>query len=192
MIIIVSVDFNLAIDPKILTKFTAAPDVVNKAFNLAISRALDKARTTLTRETVKQYYIGASDIRKTITAKTIATNGLKQGVLTSKGERLHLSKFKISPKSPSYRMNGRNYQAAVKRSGGLKSLAPNAFYIPSKKQAFRRIAPGGRGFQNLRVLMGPAIPQILKNEQTLDVATRETQNVFTERLSHEVQRLLFA
>ena len=180
------------VDTKSFTTLNAAPAMVNKAISRAVTRVLDSMRTELTQRTATRYYITSTEIRKSITARSYTAGDIRHGILTAKGLRIPLAKFKISPKSPSFRMKGKPYQAAVKREGGLKTLAPNAFYVPSKKQAFRRIAPGGRGFRNLRVLMGPAVPQMLKNEQTLKEVTDKAEEVFKQRFNHEIERLLFA
>ena len=162
---------------------------IDRAIKHAINRTIESAKTELIRETVRLYYVSATDIRKTITLKISNSSGIIQGLINSRGERIKLSAFKVSPKTISRRMNGKSYQAAVKREGGMKRLSPNSFYIPSHKMLRMRYSPGGRGFQHTRALFGPAIPQILKNEQTLDAVRVKADNVFNERLEHELKRL---
>ena len=183
---------NFTVDTKNLAGFNASSELILRAANMAMTRALDNLKSNLARETVSRYYVKASDIRKSITAKVSTGAGIKQGLIISRAPRLNLSAFKISPKTASYRMKGRQYRAAVKRDAGLKGLAHNVFYIPKRKKMYKRITAGGRGFQNLRAVLGPAIPQMLKNEQTFEVVTQKANEVFTERLNHEVKRLLFA
>ena len=173
------IDFN--IETRNFKELGATDAIIKRAANLAMSRALDSMKTQLSKETTK-----------TLTARLSTVAGFKQGVIISRAPRLSLTAFKVNPKSPSYRMKGRRYQAAVKREGGMKTLSANSFYIPKRKKMYRRIQAGGRGFQNLRMLQGPAIPQMLKNEQTKDAITQKTKEVFEYRLSHEIKRLLLA
>ena len=184
------IDFN--VDAGNFKALRANDSLLQKAANLAIPRALDSMKTQLAKETTQRYYVTSSAIKKTLTARLSTVAGVKQGVVISRAPRMSLASFKVRPKSPSYRMKRRRYQAAVKREGGMKTLSPNAFYIPKRKKMYRRIAPGGKSFQNLRMLYGPAIPQMLKNEQTKDAIIQKTSEVFEQRLSHEIKRLLLA
>ena len=184
------IDFN--IETRNFKELGATDAIIKRAANLAMSRALDSMKTQLSRETTTRYFVTSSEIKKTLTARLSTVAGFKQGVIISRAPRLSLTAFKVNPKSPSYKMKGRRYQAAVKREGGIKTLSANSFYIPKRKKMYRRIQAGGRGFQNLRMLQGPAIPQMLKNEQTKDAITQKTKEVFEYRLSHEIKRLLLA
>ena len=184
------ISFNVNADN--LKGFNLSEKGVLRAVNASINRALDSMKTQLARETVTRYYVTASAIRKTLNARTTTVAGVKQGIIISRAPRLNLANFKISPRSASYRMRGRSYQAAVKQEGGMKTLAANVFYIPGRKRMYKRVRPGGKGFQNIRAIFGPAIPQMLKNEETFEAVKENTERVFNERLSHEIQRLLLA
>ena len=184
------INFNVNTDN--LGGFNLSEKIARRALNAAINRALDSMKTQLARETVTRYYVTSSSIRRTLNARTTTVAGVKRGIITSRAPRLSLAAFKISPRSASYRMRGRKYQAAVKHEGGMKGLAANVFYIPGRKRMYKRISPGGKGFQNIRGIFGPAIPQMLKNEETFKAVKENTERVFNERLSHEVKRLLLA
>ena len=191
------ISFNVNADN--LKGFNLSEKGVLRAVNASINRALDSMKTQLARETVTRYYltetryyVTASAIKKTLNARTTTVAGVKQGIIISRAPRLNLANFKISPRSASYRMRGRSYQAAVKQEGGMKTLAANVFYIPGRKRMYKRVRPGGKGFQNIRAIFGPAIPQMLKNEETFEAVKENTERVFNERLSHEIQRLLLA
>ena len=78
------------------------------------------------------------------------------------------------------------------REGGLKPLPKGAFMMNTPNAGyvlFRRVRPGRR-WQNITHVHSPAIPQIIKNKETVLTVEKKTQEVFERRLNHEVFRML--
>lgn len=166
------------------------PGAFPRAVSAASNRTLESMRTDTVRETQKRYFVKPGDIRKTLTLKKTNAGNL-QGAMISKGGRRKLSDYQLTPKNPRAGRQG-GFKGAVKREGGLKPLpldtfmmnTPNAGYV-----LFTRVRPG-RGWQNIKHVHSPAIPQIIKNEETVEIVEIHTREVFEKRLNHEVMRLL--
>ena len=158
----------------------------------AANRSLTAAQTELTRKTVEKYYVKQSEVRKSFTIKK--GHGVNyHGALISKGKRKNLTQYKLTP------MNNRagikkGFKGAVKREGGLKPLPEKSFLINTYNPdwlLFHRIRPG-HYWSSIKHVTSPAIPQIVKNEKTVKIASERAKQVFKERLRHETLRLLGA
>ena len=160
-----------------------------RAVAAAVNRTLESMKTDITAETKKRYFAKPSDIRKTLTPKR--ANGTKmQGILISRGGHRKLQDYKLTPKTP---QKGRQtvFKGAVKRDGGLKPM-PEAFMMDTPNAGFVlfiRIG-SGRAWRNIKHVSSPAIPQIIKNQETVNAVQTHAEQVFEERLTHETRRLL--
>ena len=156
------------------------PGVVQKSANRAVKEAMTHMRAQLVRETVAKYYITAARIRK---AMTISGTTLK---VSGHSELIH--HYKISPKN-----RGKKsplVKAAVKR-GGLKSLGNKAFLLKTGKGAVVMKREGGKRLP-IRPVFGPAIPQIVGNEETIEALEAEVQEYFQKRMDYWTMRAIGA
>ena len=160
-----------------------------RAVARAVNRTMDGMRTDAVSETHKKYFVSAKDVRGSISFRKASAGNL-MGTMVSKGKRYSLADYQLTPSSPRI---GRKtpLKGAVKREGGLKSLGP-AFLV---KRAGGRYFPffrTGKGKYDMHLLISPSMPQIIKNEETVNVMERGAEERFAKRLDHEVMRLLEA
>jgi len=158
-----------------------------KAVSLATNRTLEGLRTDAVSETKSRYFVKAGDVRKTLTLKK-ANAANMAGVMLSRGARRNLAEYKLTPATP--RAGRRTaLKGAVKRDG-LKSLG-NAFLVRrgGKYRPYVRTSSGRWGIESL---ISPAIPQIIKNEESVKVMEQKAAERFEKRLSHETLHLLGA
>ena len=148
----------------------------------ASKRAAQSARKIAVSQSVSQYYISASAVRKAFSFN-ISQDGLTLRIL---GSRIGLEKFKISPGKRGKRHSP--LKAAVKR-GPLKPI-PRAFIIPKfSNKAFRRDYADFR--LPISKLVGPAIPQLIgHNPDIKDAMIAAAKDTFSKVLNHEISRLL--
>lgn len=140
-------------------------------------------RTDAVQAVTREYVVKPGKVRKTI---TIRSNQLG-GMFMSRGRRVNLSDFRISPKKVPVR---HGLQAQVKHDGGMKHI-PRGFLLPGRTSgkllAFMRV---GRGRMAIEQLVSPAIPQMLENPEVHDELLTEAGKNFEQRLKYEVMRQL--
>jgi hypothetical protein len=162
------------------------PGAIPRILAASENRVLEGIRTDVVKETARRYYAKSSDVRKTITLKKTSSANL-QGIVLSKGRRRLLQDYKVVGKSGALK-------GAVKKDG-LKALG-KAFWIElsnSGRHLFLRTGPGSWGsFDGLTRLGTAAIPQIIKNDETIEYVYDNAEKLFVKRLDHEILRLLGA
>ena len=168
------------------------PGAFPRAVAAASNRALETVRTEAVRETSKRYFVKAGEVRKTFKPKKASANNL-YGAMISRGKRKNISKYQITPKT---QQAGRKqgFRGAVKQEGGLKPLPKGTFMLNTPNAGpvlFLRVA-SGNSWANITHVFSPSIPQIVKNDETVEVVEKRAQEVFIKRLDHEVMRLLGA
>ena len=160
-----------------------------KAIARAVNRTMDGLRTDAVKETHKKYFVSAKDVRDSISFRKASAGNL-MGAMVSKGKRHSLADYKLTPNTPGTGKR-KPLKGAVKREGGLKSLGP-AFLV---KRAGGRYFPffrTGKGKYAMHSLISPSMPQIIKNEETVNVMERGAEERFSKRLDHEILQLLGA
>ena len=162
-----------------------------QAVSRAVNRTMDGLRTDAVRETSKKYFVKAKDVRSSITFRK-ATAGNLMGVMMSKGKRHSLADYQLTPSSPKPGSKTQ-LKGAVKREGGLKSLGP-AFLVKragGRYFPFYRVGSGsGNRYKGIQSLISPSMPQIIKNEETVEAMERGAEERFAKRLDHEIKQLL--
>ena len=156
-----------------------------RAVALATNRTLEGLRTDAASETKGRYFVKSGDVRKTLTLKK-ANSANMAGVMLSRGARKNLAEYKLTPTAP---RKGRMaaLKGAVKRDG-MKSLG-NAFLV-RRGGKYRPYTRPGTGRWDIEPFISPAIPQIIKNEETVKAMEKGAEERFSKRLDHEVMRLL--
>lgn len=153
------------------------PGAMERALRHTKSRVIEGMRTDAVSSTREKYYAKSGDIRKSI---RVTSTGI-----ISRGKRLMLQNYYLSPKSPVKKSHG--LKGAVKKDG-IKSL-PGAFILrlgaAGRAWPYIRV---GKGRWGIKALHSPSIPQIVKNEQTLEYMESGVQRRFEDRMRHEVMR----
>ena len=180
---------NITISASALKRANNALRHISGAFPRAVAnatnRTLEGLRTDAVSETKGRYFVKSGDVRKTLTLKR-AGAGNMAGAVVSRGSRKNLAEYKLFPTAP---RKGRmaSLKGAVKRDG-LKSLG-NAFLV-RRGGKYRPYTRTGTGRWNIEPFISPAIPQIIKNEETVKAMEKGAEERFSKRLDHEVMRLL--
>jgi len=168
-----------------------APLVLSRAIN----RAISNVKKNSAKETSSRYYITSGEVKKTLRLVKASKSSLKAAVISS-GSGIALSKFKVNTGTPvRYRGAGRSpkvYRAGVKKSGGVKPLAgdPKAFIAVMKsghKGVFERTSDASLP---IKQLYGPSVPQIMKNQDILDVINKDAAETLQKRLDVEINNVL--
>ena len=157
-----------------------------RVLSLATNRTLEGLRSDAVSETRKRYHVKASDVRKTLTLKK-ASAGHLMATMLSQGPRRSLAAYKLTPSSPP--RGGKGLKGAVK-TDGLKPLK-DAFLVKRGGQYKPYIRIGG-GRDGIEPIISPAIPQIIKNEESVAAMEKGASERFGKRLDHEILRLLGA
>ena len=182
---------NIMISSPALERANNALSHIKGAFPRAVAsaanRTLEGLRTDAVSETKNHYFAKSGDIRKTLTLKRASAANLS-GAMVSKGSRRSLAEYKLTPSAP---RKGRRtaLKGAVKRDG-LKSLG-DAFLVRLGGK-YRPYSRTGTGRWSIEPLISPAIPQIIKNEETVKAMEKGAEQRFSKRLDHEVMRMLGA
>lgn len=109
--------------------------------------------------------------------------------ILSRGKRLNLAQYKISPSKPlkhRYKLYG-----AVKR-GALKPINRGFLLRLGRSGKIYAFSRKGKGRWNIEGVHSPAVPQLIKNEDTIKYIAENAQSRFSERMNHEILRVLGA
>jgi hypothetical protein len=157
-----------------------APVVLYRALN----RAVSTARASAAKKTKKEYHIKSSDVKKTITTIKARRSDLGAS-LVSEGEHVPLDKFRYKPRNPRP-SNPPQLKVAIKRDG-YKDLKDAFVTDVNGNKIFKRV---GQDRLPISRLSGPAVPQMIANEDTADFTEKQAEATFFKRLDHEIKRLV--
>lgn len=194
---IISVDDN-GIEERLGDLYYKAEAVMRRASN----RAATHAATRIGVETEKRYIISKKTVKSAIRVYRAGVN-LPFASVVVKGMHPGLEKFSVDPFSPMRRSKGGKsdpdtYTAEVIKHGGKKYLggSPKPFVaqMPNGHMGvFRRKTDEEkrrsrrRNKRNTIVgVYGPAIPQIVKNAETMRAVDEAAYNKLLERVEHEI------
>lgn len=161
------------------------PGGIWKASYAALRRAGDQAKTKAGQFAAAEYTINKGDFMRNVTSKT-SISGNSGGVASLKilyaGNVLPLLTFNTR-----YSRNG-TVQTQVKRHGGAtvlehafakKVFGPMAVFERTGKDRF----PVNQKF-------GPSTAHMMQNEQVVEKMDETIQSTFSQRMEHEITRLL--
>lgn len=150
----------------------------------ALNRAASTMRSNAAKKTRKEYHIKSSDVKKTI--ETIKARRSSLGALVvSEGEHVPLDKFRYKPRKPKP-SNPPQLKVAIKRDG-YKDLKDAFVTDVNGNKIFKRV---GEKRLPITRMAGPAIPQMIANDEIADYAQDRAEETFYKRLDHEVKRVL--
>lgn len=150
---------------------------------LALNRAASNLNTNLKRETRKRYVIKQKDIKLAVTK---ASRFKLSAVVKSEGERIPLDKFKVSPNVPRHKNPPKSLKVQVKKDGIKELFHAFVVNINGNKVFERR----DKAHLPIDKLFGPAIPQMIRNKETVEYAEKEAIKTYEKRLDHEIKRVL--
>lgn len=191
-----------------------APTVLYRAIN----RATSNIKTNISKNSRKRYIAKDKDIKNTIKFKRASRSNLGS-LIESTAHRISLSKFEMKPKKLKPKKNKKAKakktrrkkspvipEARVLESSGLKRIkgafaanvkAGNNYHAGIFKRAGKFDYPKkgryrGKGIkrENIKQLVGPAVPQMIKNEAVLKSIREQAVKKLDERIDHEIKRIL--
>lgn len=161
------------------------PGGIWKASYAALRRAGDQAKTKAGQFAAAEYTINKGDFMRNVTSKT-SISGDSGGVASLKimyaGNVLPLLTFNTK-----YSRNGM-VQTQVKRSGGAAVLE-HAFAekVFGPVAVFERV---GKSRFPVQQKFGPSTAHMMQNEQVVEKMDETIQSAFSQRMEHEITRLL--
>ncbi|HWR07755.1 phage tail protein [Sporomusa sp.] len=170
------------------------PGAVPKALSNAINRSVEGAQTEATRKAPEEYHVRSRDILASCFIKRSSPRRLI-AYLKASGTARPLSIFKVSPSMPvSYWDRPNILKAATRKGEGLKGIS-KAFVEFGRKTGNMHVLQrtGDRdanGKEEVRILYGPSLPQMLGNDRVQRDITQRAMITMDTRLDHEMNRLL--
>lgn len=169
-----------------------APTVAARAIN----RAITTAKSSMGKETSAKYHVTSGTVKGTISLSKANAGSLKAKA-ESKDARVKLFKFKVSPKTQ-VRVTSRGgrsprmYKAAVKKDGGYKPLSGNPKpFVTGMRSGHMGVFERTSGSRlPIKELYGPAVPQMIKNEEVMSKIQEKTNETLKKRIDHEISNLL--
>lgn len=186
---------NIQISDEVLARANTALKQIQVKFPQALARAvnrtMDGMRTDAVSETHQKYFVSAKDVRASIGFRKASAGNL-MGAMVSKGKRHSLADYQLSPSAP---RKGKKPQlkGAVKREGGLKPLGPAFLVRRAGGRYFPFIRIGGsqgKRYKNIRSLISPSMPQLIKNKETVRAMEEGAEERFGKRIDHEISLML--
>ena len=153
----------------------------------AMNRTARNIATTTKREVASRYFVKQKQVADTLKISKASKSNLEVAVV-SKGEKLELEKFKVSPREPVKIISREErtpkvYKAAVKKAGGLKPLygkkGTQGIFFRSRGKAYP-----------IKQVMGPAIPQIIDNKEIMENIMKKANETLEKRIEHELSRVM--
>lgn len=181
-------------------------DESGKVIARAVNRSYSTGKNAIAKESRKDYLVTQKDVNDPKTLKiTKATQATPTATLNYTGEHRNLylwnNKRAVTPnkviKWSHGKPNVKIYQAAVARGHGRTKLqGENKPFIQRVRKGqksefvglFRRKTP--ERDSKLVGVVGPAIPQILKNEKVMEQFRRSAGPMLQKRLEHEIDAIL--
>ncbi len=160
-------------------------------------RALNRAATTAKTEVVKQakenYFVGAAEVRKTITI-TKASRDRLRAIVNSKATRRELIAFKVSPKNPKPKKRPKMVKVAVRKDGGLKDLLGAFVRSGTSSGKPHVLMRTSKERYPIHIKYGPSVPEMigknLSNREFKVLVEKRVQETYEKRLDHEIKRVL--
>ena len=160
-----------------------SPKELERARKYAMQKALQVMRTEAVRDLQTRYYVKGSEVRKSI----MLIGGSSSGQFISRGKRKNIASYHVTPSKPGKK---RKRLFGAVRKDGLKSLG-NAFLMRSKSGSkYLVMARSGSERYPIKAITGPAIPEIMKNEQTLEQITKSGGEALQKEFRRQALRLM--
>lgn len=178
-------------------KLASLGDNANLILSRAVNRSLSNVSKNMRKQVVDRYHVKPMRVGKTIRVTRKASVGNPTAHIRSIGRHITLTSFQMTPRrSPKRLKSGKYsppvYEAAVRKDRGLRRLAGNPKPFIQRVNngnviSVRRISEDSR---KLEGVYGPAVPQMLKNQEILSIINHDAEIMMSKRVTHELDRLL--
>lgn len=167
------------------------PSQIDKALAMAINRALASMRTEANKQARAQYVVKRDDIINAMKATNASVSKLSAELVFT-GGRMPLLQFKVSPPTPNPYKGKRpkerpGLKVQIRKDGGGK--APHLFVqdLGHGAAVYKRES---KGKYHLAKETGPSVVSMVGNETAKVAIQARAQQVLSERIDHEMRRLL--
>lgn len=163
------------------------PGAMERAAARAINRTNASVKKVAAEKTAEKYYTKQKDVKETMSVSK-ATPKKLVAALMSKGKRIPLSAFKISPNKVDSK-NRAIMQAQVKRAGSGGAIR-RAFLVKFASGHTAVMERRGKSRLPIDELYGPAVPQMMSQKAVTSAMNEKTETVLSKCLEHEVDAVL--
>lgn len=185
-----------------------APD----ALRLAVNRAASSTRAKMGQETAKRYNIDSKTVKGTAFVKKASKSSMKAFVISRGGPvGIENYSFKMGdPPTVAVKKEGgqkpldgnpRAFMATVTaamigQQGGAHTGLMQRYALGTEKARKRSTRKPGKASEvnmhNVKIhrYYGPAVPSIVKNEETMDALKQNAMEMLEKRIDAEVKRIL--
>jgi hypothetical protein len=162
------------------------PDGVARAAAPALNRASLAAKTYGIRKMMATYATKRGNVASTVRMSRATRSNLVASFL-SRGSRMPLSAFQVRPGRPTTRKQPMSVM--VRKDSGGKGIS-RGFVNTVKGSRLAVLQREGKGRYPVRMLFGPAVPQMLNEEGVREEIEERATHVLGLRFDHEITRLL--
>lgn len=162
------------------------PEGVARAAVPAMNRAILAAKTYGVRKMMATYATKRGNVARTVRMQRATRSSLFAG-FSSRGARMPLASFAVRPGRPTTR--GQQMTVTVRKDSHGGSIA-RGFANLVKGSRLAVLQREGKQRYPLRMLFGPAVPQMLGEEGVREEIENRGMEMLASRFDHEVARLL--
>lgn len=156
------------------------PNVIANSLN----RSLSNMKSNITKEVRSTYHVKAGDVKSTLKTFRASRSKLTAEVRSS-GKTMGLDKFKVSPKTVNPKRKSQ-LKIAVKKDG-VKQVLGSFIAAINGTKVFKR---DGKKRLPISRLMGPSVPQMVGNEEKVEIIQTKAWVTYQKNLNHYIDHLL--
>lgn len=188
---------------KLKKKFKNTPNDVPKIVKKAINQSMKVARVEVADEAKERYTLKKkSDIKKHVYVERKATTSKLEGVMTFRGQKISLAKFKTSPAKPNPNKSPEFTKAKLLVDSSLKKLKGD----DKSSKAFLAKMPSGhigvfermkgtsqksdKNKEKIKELAALSVPQMFNNDRIKTKVLGRAANSINEQIKKETKRVL--
>lgn len=199
MVVDLTIDLDMAREYAIQRLGALKKGNVEKVMKRSLKRAAEAYRSSTIKETKKKYILKDKSIKQNMKVETVSEGFL---VRTSTWSRLitHYDFGKANTKKGRKKNKSKNsiYYGARVLKKSKKKYIPNSFWISSEQEKgiLLRRPEGLTGKVahpkrlNKWLVLGPAVGEIVKNPETVDISEKRAKEILHKRIDYEVNRIL--
>ena len=174
-------------------------DKAGLVLSRAVNRALSNMSKNIRKQVVKRYHVKPMQVGKTVHIAKRASPADPTAKIRSTGRHIPLSGFKFRPRINAHREEyGRYspsaYRGAVEKGSTYKRLGgrrkPFMQHVKNGNYISVRRISADPYERKLEGVYGPAVPQMLKNQDVLDAVYHEAGIMMSKRVYHDLDRML--
>lgn len=169
---------------QIAIKLKGLPKQIPGATASALNRTLDYTVTQTKKEVTNIYAIKQKEVNATLKKKRASKSSLNASI-QSTGKTIALSKFPHNPKQ--YKPKNKKVKVKVKKQEGYKIIKTSPSTFVQTMGSTHIWMREGKSRTPVRLLRTLSVPQMISNNEVMDVVQRKAGEKLQERISHEIE-----